>query len=181
MQGLCDLILASLYEACFSLQLSSLTWKLPDTLTQTEQKNAKLNLKQGEFFQCLPNYFAHDVISSIRERNLGFKSQDLSIRHFLVAWQIICLSLNFCKLMGLITACSLNMGGWNSNEIKKYKGELQLQSVWHLLIVTDVSVTKDLVSLARPPALPPSVLSFFPSSLPPAFPPSFLSSTSLPT
>lgn len=64
------MILAILCEACFLLQLSSLTLKLPDTLTQTEQENAKLNLKKKRWiFPVLSQIFVHDVIASVAEEN----------------------------------------------------------------------------------------------------------------
>ena len=77
------------------------------------------------FFQCFPNTFAHDVISSVAERKLGFKLWDLNMRHSLVAvqwlWQLTPLSLSFCELMGLISSCLLTMSGWSLNEIKFMK------------------------------------------------------------
>ena len=53
----CAVILAIQWVACLSLQLSSLTWKLPDTSTQTEQKNAKLNLKQKCWIFPVPSQY----------------------------------------------------------------------------------------------------------------------------
>lgn len=123
----------------------------------------KLDTEMVDF----PSSFAHDVISSVVERKTGFKSWDLNTRHLLVAvswaWPLTSLSLGFCELMGIISACSLNTSGQSLNGIKEYKGEVQLQSAWHLLIAMDMPITKHLVFSSWLP-LP----SYFPLSLCPS-------------